>query len=129
MDVALGPSGGEILAAECAAPGASGLCPRPALQADSVFAPPLAPLLHRLGLPASVHRDVRLRGLPGATICSVGQIRQHSSHTPSETGGFSLSSTPPFRPQDRYSTVEDGPGLSDRSGVALAVWNLLLLSN
>src|SRR6476661_3524978 len=65
MDVALGPSGGEILAAECAAPRAGGVYPRPALQADRICAPPLTPFLHRLGLPASVHRDVRDHaGLP-----------------------------------------------------------------
>ena len=60
MDVALGPSGGEILAAECAAPRASGVYPRPALQADSICGSPLTPFLHRLGIPASVHRDVKL---------------------------------------------------------------------
>src|SRR3954465_1884833 len=68
----------------------------------------------------------------GTTRCNYLQCRSDSAarfQHPRRDRGFFLSWTPPFRPHGRYCPGEDGSGRSGRSGVALAVWNHLRLSN
>ena len=123
-------TGGEILTAECAAPRASGVHPRSALQADRICAPPLTPFLHRLGVPAAVHRDVRC--LPAAAggmqmgrrRCNNLQCRSDSAalfQHPPPTPGVFFETDSSFRASRPILPGEDGAG----SPTAVA---LLLLS-